>query len=243
MKVLLLAAGKGERLRPLTNNTPKCMLRVEKRPLLEHWVEKLAAAGFRDIAINLHYLPDCVTSYFGTGTKWGVNIHYSIENELLGTGGAIKKLQRFFEDAPFMVIFADNLSDCNLQAIRDFHEQRKALMTMAVCWIEDPTSCGIVGFNDDGRIRQFLEKPKPGEVFSNYINAGIYVFDPKIFDFIPAAGYCDLSLDVLPHLLAQPIYAFSYPGRVLKFDTPADWERSGAMLEEAVAGCGGNQDG
>ncbi|OGS01798.1 MAG: hypothetical protein A3G41_04230 [Elusimicrobia bacterium RIFCSPLOWO2_12_FULL_59_9] len=233
MKVMLLAAGRGERLRPLTDTTPKCMLRVAGRPLLEHWIEKLSTNGFRDIAVNLHSFPDQVTSYFGTGERWGVRLHYSLEEALLGTAGGVKKLESYFELEPFLVTYADNLSSCDLVEFRRFHEKHGGLASMAVCWLEDPSSCGIVEFDDRYRILRFLEKPSPLEVFSHYINAGIYAFEPEIFRYIPDGGCPDFSLHVFPRILEEghSFYAYPYRGYVLKFDRTEDWNRSLVFLE------------
>jgi NDP-sugar pyrophosphorylase family protein len=137
-----------------------------------------------------------------------------------------------FEDERFLVIYADNQSTCGLHEIVGFHGLRDSVATMAACWIEDPRSCGIVGFDAQGRIERFLEKPTAEQVFSHYINAGIYVFTPQIFDYIPANGVSDFSRDVFPQMLAAraPLYAFAYDGYVLKFDTLEDWKKSEVIV-------------
>lgn len=228
MKAMLLAAGCGERLRPLTYRTPKCMLTFAGKPLLEHWIDKLSASGIRDLVINVSHLAEKVTGYFGSGDRWGVRIEYSREPALLGTAGAVRQMRPVLGDARFLVIYADNQSDCGLREILDFHAPRRAVATMAVCRIEDPRSCGIVGLAEDGRITRFLEKPTPEQTFSHYINAGIYVLEPDIFEHIPADGTPDFSREVFPRMLRTdaPLYAFCYGGYVLKFDTFADWHQS-----------------
>ena len=232
MKAMLLAAGRGERLRPLTDTTPKCMLPFEGKPLLEHWIDKLRSFGVRDVVINLYHLPEVVEGYFGSGERWGMRIQYSRERELLGTAGALRQVQPLFEEESFLVIYADSQGTCGLRDIVDFHVRRASVATMAACWIEDPRSSGIVAFDDQGRIERFLEKPAADQIFSPYINAGVYVFEPEIFNYIPANGASDFSRDVFPRMLAAgaPLYAFHYRGYVLRFDTFEDCKRSQAFV-------------
>jgi NDP-sugar pyrophosphorylase family protein len=232
MKALLLAAGRGERLRPLTDTTPKCMLSFEGKPLLEHWIDKLRLFGIRELVINVHHLPETIVDHFGSGDRWNMQIQYSREPELLGTSGALRRVKTQFEDERFLVIYADNQSTCWLADIVEFHDQRGGVATMSVCWIEDPRSCGIVGFDAQGRIKRFFEKPAAEQIFSHYINAGIYVFEPAVLDYIPNGGASDFSRDVFPRMLASgvPLYAFAYDGYVLKFDTFEDWKKSEAIV-------------
>jgi len=232
MKAMLLAAGRGERLRPLTDLTPKCMLPFQGKPLLEHLLMKLRAAGVTEVVINLHHLADAIINYFGQGERWGLNICYSPEKVLLGTAGAVRQVQQFFGGERFLVIYADNYSTCDLNEIVKYHASHGSIATMSACWIDDPRSCGIVGFDSNGRIERFLEKPTSEQIFSHYINAGIYVFEPEIFDYIADDGECDFSRDVFPAMLSRkaPLYAFPYNGYALKFDTFEDWEKSQAIV-------------
>ncbi len=232
MKAMLLAAGRGERLRPLTDTTPKCMLPFEGKPLLEHWMEKLHSFGVRDVVINVHHLAEVIVDHFGSGERWDVQIQYSRERELLGTSGALRQVKSLFEDERFLVIYADNQSTCGLDDIVEFHARSGGAATVAACWIEDPRSCGIIGFDTQGRIERFLEKPTAEQVFSHYINAGIYVFEPAVFDYIPANEVSDFSRDVFPRMLAAraSLYAFPYDGYVLKFDTFEDWKKTEAVV-------------
>lgn len=237
MKAMLLAAGRGERLRPLTDTTPKCMLPFEGKPLLEHWVDKLRSFGVREAVINVHHLAEVIIDHFGSGEHWGIQIQYSRERELLGTSGALRQVKSCFDDQTFLVIYADNQSTCSLRDIVEFHARHGSVATMSACWIEDPRSCGIVGFDDQGRVERFLEKPSAEQVFSHYINAGIYVLEPTIFDYIPTSGVSDFSRDVFPQLLAAKasLYAFPYDGYVLKFDTFEDWKKSEAVVADERA--------
>jgi mannose-1-phosphate guanylyltransferase / phosphomannomutase len=225
MKAMLIAAGRGTRLRPLTDSTPKCMLQFQGKPLLAHWLDKLRVIGITEVVINVHHLADQIMNYFGTGEQWGLNIRYSPEKDLLGTAGAVRQARSILDGV-------------------EFHASHCSIATMSACWIEDPRSCGIVGFDESGRIERFLEKPTSEQIFSHYINAGIYVFEPEIFEYIPAEGECDFSRDVFPAMLVRkaPLYAYSYNGYVLKFDTFEDWKRSEAIVRDhELAGKPGTQ--
>ena len=234
MKAMLLAAGRGERLRPLTEATPKCMLMFEGKPLLEHWLDKLRLEGIREVVINVHHLGDVIVDYFGSGDRWDMRLEYSSEKTLLGTSGALANVKSRFQDGEFLVIYADNQSNCRIGPMIDFHRERRSVATMSVCAIDDPRSCGIVGFDARGRIERFLEKPTAEQIFSHYINAGIYVFTPGIFEFIADGAASDFSRDVFPRMLGAgaALYAYAYDGYVLKFDTFEDWEKSKTIVAE-----------
>ncbi len=188
MKAMILAAGQGVRLRPLTGRTPKCMLPVGGVPLLEHTIRWLGQHGITELVINLCYLPQVVIDHFHDGSDWGVHITYSIEQQPLGTAGGVKNVQRFF-DEPFIVWYGDNLSRCDLHRLVRFHRARRALATMALHYREDVMQSGIVGLDEDDRIVRFVEKPQPGQVFSHWVNAGILFLEPAVLDFIPPAPY------------------------------------------------------
>lgn len=208
-KAMLLAAGRGERLRPLTDDVPKCMVSVWGKPVLEHNIEHLARFGVTELMINLCYLPQVVIDYFGDGERWDVQISYSVEEDALGTAGGVKRVADFFSDA-FFVWYGDNLSYCNLDQLFDLHSQRESIATMALFYRNNPTASGIVGLDDNGKITRFLEKPKPKEVFSNWVNAGIYVLEPKVLNEIPSNKPYDFGKEVFPELLnnGAPLYGY-----------------------------------
>ena len=158
MKALILAAGEGTRLRPLTLTRPKPMLPIGGIPLLELWLRLLVRHGVRDIAINLHYKPDVVTSYFGDGTRWHVRLTYSFEEQALGTAGAVRRLQSFLDER-FFVLYGDVLTDLDLTALAALHERKQAALTAALYRVPRPWECGIVAMDADGRITRFVEKP------------------------------------------------------------------------------------
>ena len=141
-KAMLLAAGRGERLRPLTDKVPKCMVTVWGKPILEHNIERLVQFGVTELVINLCYLPEVVMNHFGDGRRWGLKIAYSIEEEALGTAGGVKRVETHF-DRTFLVWYGDNLSNCNLERLCNLHREKSAKATMALFYREDPTASGI----------------------------------------------------------------------------------------------------
>jgi mannose-1-phosphate guanylyltransferase len=201
VQAMLLAAGQGARLRPLTERVPKCMVRLGGKPLLEYGIRWLKKHGVTDLAINLHHLPETVTEYFGDGRHWGVRITYSLEPEPLGTAGGVKRMATFFQ-GPFFVWYGDNLSTCRLDRLWEHHRSRGGAVTIALHHRDDPTHGGIVGLDAQDRITRFLEKPAPGEVFSRWVNAGIYVLEPAVLQSIPAGRAVDFGRDVFPEMLA-----------------------------------------
>ena len=222
---MILAAGQGTRLRPLTESIPKCMMPIGGKPLLEHTILWLRKYGVTDLMINLHYLPQVVKDYFGDGQRCGVRVTYSVEKEALGTAGGVKNVAWFF-DGPFFVWYGDNLSTCRLDRLWEFHRAKGGIVTIALHYREDPTQSGIVGLDENDRIVRFLEKPRPGEVFSHWVSAGIFVLEPAVLQAIPAEGTPDFGRDVFPGLLAdgQSLYGYRMsPDEDLWWiDTPED---------------------
>lgn len=210
MQGMVLAAGVGSRLEPLTTHTPKPMVPLANRPAMEHILALLANHGISDVAANLWYLPDQIKSYFGDGSKLGVQLRYSEERELMGTAGGVKKLSGFFTET-FVVIAGDALTDVNLTELISFHKRKKALATIAVKPVEDPTHYGVVVTEEDGKIRGFQEKPKPEEALSFTANTGIYVFEPEIMEFIPEGTVYDFGRELFPRLVKEnaPFFAWS----------------------------------
>ena len=202
MKAMILAAGEGQRLRPLTNTTPKPMLPLANRPLLEHIIIYLRNCGVTDFAVNLYHLPTAVIDYFGNGRKWDVTIRYSVEEQLLGSAGGVKKLESFFNDT-FIVYYGDVFTQADLRPMIELHRKSGAAATMGLYQVPDPWNRGIVQLNEDSTIIKFAEKPPRNQVFSNLANAGIYILEPDVFNQIPAEQVYDFGHDVFPNLLAQ----------------------------------------
>jgi len=239
-KAMILAAGLSTRLGPLTDDRPKCMMLLGGKPLLEYTVEWLRDFGVTHIIINLCYLPETIRSYFEDGRTWGVQITYSQEEKPLGTAGGVKKVAWFF-DGPFFVWYGDNLSHCDLDRLHRLHVVEGGLATVALHHRDDPSSqSGIVGLDANGRIVRFLEKPGRDQVFSNWVNAGIFVLEPEVLDFIPEEGCPDFGKDVFPTMLAagQPLYGYllSPEEGLWWIDTPEDLQR----VQKRIAEEGGN---
>jgi NDP-sugar pyrophosphorylase family protein len=203
MRALLLAAGEGRRLRPLTLDRPKPMLPVGGRPLLEHLVDLLRRHGIHEVAINLHYQPRAIVDYFGDGSRSGVSITYSYEPHLVGSAGAVKQLHWFLGSEPFLVLYGDVLADVSLSELIARHNARRCAGTLVLYEVEDPTRVGIVELDEDERITGFVEKPARGEVRGNLANAGIYLLDPSVIDLIPPDVESDFGRDIFPAALER----------------------------------------
>src|SRR5438874_378162 len=197
-----MAGGEGSRLRPLTSNQPKPMLPLVNRPMMEHIVGLLKRHGFDDVVVTLAFMPNAIRTYFGDGSEFGVRMVYATEEQPLGTAGSVRNAMDELDES-FLVISGDVLTDIDLSKIVSFHEERDALATIGLVAVENPLEFGIVITRDDGSIERFLEKPTWGQVFSDTINAGIFVLEPEIFDYIPAGEPVDFSNEVFPKLLAN----------------------------------------
>ncbi len=199
MRAMVLAAGLGTRLRPLTNEITKPMVPVLDRPVMEHIVDLLDAHGFEHVIANLHYFPDSIREYFGA------RLEYRYEPELLGTAGGVRACSAFFGEEPFLVISGDALTDIDLGALAARHRETGGIATLAVKQVPDTREFGVVLHDREGRITGFQEKPSPDEALSDLGNCGIYVFSPEIFDYFPERPFVDWAQDVFPVLLANDV--------------------------------------
>src|SRR3954447_13877828 len=201
MRTMLLAAGLGTRLRPLTYELPKPMVPVLDRPVMAHILDLLHPHGFADVIANIHYFPDEIREYFGD------RVTYSFEEELLGTAGGVRGCAEFLtaEDGPFLIISGDALTDIDLPRLVARHRQAGGIGTLAVKRVADTREYGVVLPDAAGRISGFQEKPDPSEALSDLGNCGIYVFEPEIFDFFPDRPFADWAQDVCPALLENDV--------------------------------------
>jgi mannose-1-phosphate guanylyltransferase len=223
MKAMILAAGKGTRVRPLTYDLPKPMIPILGKPVMAYLIEHLARYGVRDIMINVSHLHEKIEDYFGEGEQFGVSIGYSFEgytNELgiavpdpIGSAGGMKKIQEFggFFDQTTIVLCGDALIDLDLKSALFEHKRKGALasvITKQVPW-ERVSDYGVVVTDDDGRIQSFQEKPKREDAKSNFASTGIYIFEPGVLDLIPADTVFDIGSDLFPMLVERglPFYA------------------------------------
>jgi len=209
MKALLLAAGEGTRLRPLTERLPKPMIPIAGKPILEHNVNFLARWGIREIAMNLHHCPEVVINHFGDGSGFGVDITYSYEPELLGTAGTVKKLERFFEGT-FLVIYSDNLIDIDLNRLLLFHHEHQGIATIVLHYRDDVSQSGVAALDGHDRITNFIEKPKPGLAISHWVNAGVLVLERDVLKYIPCSTPSDFGREIFPSLLKQKKRLYGY---------------------------------
>lgn len=237
MKAMVLAAGRGTRLRPLTDRIPKPMIPIGGRPLLEHVVRLLSHHGFDDLVINLSHLPDVIRDHFGDGSTFDVSIHYSFERDLLGTAGALRPVADHFRGDDFLVYYADNLTNVDLAALWKDHQTSGAVATIGLLWMPESAGRGIVGIDGQDRIDRWLEKPEPHQVFDDYlINGGIYALQPQILDAIPSTEATDFALDVIPKLLAdgEHLCGHRLQGQLLSTDTPERYEATQRAVESGL---------
>ena len=213
MQAVILAGGKGTHLRPLTSVAPKPMVKLFDKPVLEHTIELLKRHGITDIIITLASEAEQVIDYFGGGSRWGVNIQYSLEDIPKGTAGGLRRIQPLLHNT-FLVISGDAVTDFDLTSAVAFHRQSSAIATILLYEAEDPSQFGIVRTDSSGKVSHFRERPKPSEAFSNLINTGIYVLEPEVISCVPYDAVYDFSRDVVPRLLQnqEPFYAFRADG-------------------------------
>jgi NDP-sugar pyrophosphorylase family protein len=233
LRALVLAAGYGERLGPLTAECPKPMIDIGGRPILHYNLELLARAGIREIAINLHYRPDAIRDYFKDGLPHGVAITYVYEPELLGTAGALRNVADWLAGDDFFVIYGDNVSTIDLRKLIGVHREKDADLTIALYAREDRGSSGIAALDADDRITRFAEKPRADDIFSHWVNAGYLIAKPSVLDAIPARTPSDLGRDVFPQLLAggARIYGYRMTEALWWIDSPADYEATKAAFD------------
>src|SRR5277367_269490 len=199
MRAMVLAAGLGTRLRPLTYEITKPMVPVLDRPVMAHILDLLDRHGFEQVIANLHYFPETIREHFGD------RLEYRFEPELLGTAGGVRGCAEFFGEEPFLVISGDALTDIDLGAFVSRHREAGGVATLAVKQVADTREYGVVLHDRDGRITGFQEKPAPEEALSDLGNCGIYLFEPRIFDYFPARPFVDWAQDVFPVLLENDV--------------------------------------
>ena len=195
------------------------MVPIAGKPLLQHHFEYFRQQGITEFILNLHHMPEKITEYFGDGSRFGVKVTYSLETEILGTAGGVKKMEAVLRDGTFLVLYGDNLIRVELAPLLEFHRQRKAIATVALFESPEPWTGGVVETDVTGKVTAFREKPDPKTIAAldpsasssstTLINAGIYLLEPAVLDYIPAGQFFDFGKDVFPKLLAdgQPVYA------------------------------------
>ncbi len=199
MKAMVLAAGLGTRLKPITYEIPKPMAPVLDRPVMAHITGMLERQGFTELIANLHYYPDAIRGYFGD------RLTYRFEEELLGTAGGVRNVRDFFGDDPVVIVSGDALTDTDLNDLVDRHERAGGIATLTVKKVDDTREYAVVIHDADARVQGFQEKPDPAEALSELGNCGIYCFSPEIFDYFPDRPFADWANDVFPALLENDV--------------------------------------
>lgn len=224
-----MAGGEGSRLRPLTINRPKPMVAIANKACLGHIFDLLKRHGIGDAFVTLQYLASVIQDGYGDGGPIGMRLRYSVEETPLGTGGSVRQIGPELDET-FLVISGDALTDIDLGAVMDFHRERKAAATLCLVHVPDPLEYGVVITASDGRIVKFLEKPSWGEVFSDTINTGIYVLEPRVLERYPVGEPFDFSKDLLPLLLAEgePLYGYVAEGYWTDVGSIAEYSRANA---------------
>lgn len=230
MKAMILAGGMSTRLYPLTKEVPKPLVPVAGVPNAVHLIHYLAAYGFTEIAINVHYLAEMIREVLGDGSQFGVRLHYSYEPVLLGSAGGVKAMEAFLRDGePFVVVGCDDLTDLRLDELLAFHARNNAIATIGLVEREEVEQYGVVVTDASGRITGFQEKPKKGTQRSNLVNTGIYAFAPAIFEHIPNAEFYDFGKQVFPALQEARAAFYGYDARRAYWSdigTPEEYRRA-----------------
>ncbi len=216
MRGMIMAAGEGTRLRPLTYARPKALVPVLTVPIMENIVRWLKKSGITEFAVNLHYKGKDIEGYFGDGSRFGVSIIYLREDKPHGTAGAVRLMSDFLKEPndTILVIGCDELIDLDLQEMIRFHKERNALVTISLAWVDDPREFGVAQLDSDGRIIGFVEKPKDWSVGRALVNSGVYLLEPEVLDRIPYGSVYDFGKQLFPELVAEgaPIYGFASNG-------------------------------
>ncbi|MGC9516798.1 MAG: sugar phosphate nucleotidyltransferase [Methanomicrobiales archaeon] len=210
IKTIVMAGGKGTRLRPLTFIRPKPMIPLVNKPIMQYMVERLRSYGFNNMIITLSYMSSHIKRYFKDGSHMNLNIKYSVEPWPMGTGGGVKKVRNFVDDT-FFVISGDVITDVNFNKLLEFHKKKGAIATMVLTHVDDPSHFGIAEMNEENKIVNYLEKPSPERVFSNIANTGTYIFEPEIFNFLDRKrGEVDFSKHIFPELIKENAGLYGY---------------------------------
>lgn len=213
MKAMVLAAGKGTRLFPLTGEVPKPMAPVVDTPIIHHIFELLADHGITEANANVFYLADALLAAYGEESHVnGMSVRLSREEELLGTAGGVKRLQRSFEGGTFVVVSGDALTDVDLGELVSFHQEKGAVATIALHRVYDTSEFGVVELDEESNIKGFQEKPDPKEAISTLANTGIYVLEPGALDYVPEGTLFDFATDVFPKFLENGEKFVGYQG-------------------------------
>lgn len=209
MQAIVLVGGEGTRLRPLTYGTPKPMVPIVNVPFLARTLERLYAAEIRDVILAAGYMPQAIVDYFGDGSQLDMHVTYVIEETPLGTAGAIKNVEPHI-NGPFFVLNGDILTSLDLRAMRQYHHEKGGIGTLHLIRVEDPSPFGCVVHDKSGRVSRFVEKPPRGEEPTNEINAGTYLLEREILDYIPPNRNVSIERETFPQVIAENKALYAY---------------------------------
>jgi len=220
---MILTAGLGMRLRPLTANLAKPALPVVNIPLVFYTIQLLRNAGIREVILNLHHAPETIKKILGRGRKWKMRFQYSYEPKILGTGGGLKNVENFFEDEPFLVINGDTICEIDLKKAIAFHQERDAIATMVLREDKTPEKYGVIGLDSENRIQRFVDLVKPNQKdLRKFMFTGIHIFSPPVFEYIPPLINCCLNRYVYPRMIENHEGVFG-------FETKDFWSDLGTL--------------
>ena len=250
MQAVVLVGGEGTRLRPLTYGTPKPMVPIMNVPFLARTLERLYTAEIREVILAAGYMPQAIVDYFGDGTQLGMKVTYAIEETPLGTAGAIKNVEPHIH-GPFFVLNGDILTSLDLRAMREYHHEKGGIGTIHLIRVEDPSHFGCVVHDATGRVSAFVEKPPEGEEPTDEINAGTYLLEREILEYIPPGQNVSIERATFPEVIAKgkAIYAYTTSDYWLDLGRPEQYLAahrdvlSGAMplaIEPGISGEGGD---
>jgi mannose-1-phosphate guanylyltransferase len=241
MKALILAAGLGTRLRPLTDTVPKALVPISGKPLLAYHLDSLKKHGVDEVIINTHYLADKISEFVDDYSKenCGINITTVFEPTLLGSAGTLLCNRDFFRnERSFFVVYGDNLTNINYSALLNYHEKNNGIVTISAYYEDDPSSKGIIVFDEIQKILRFIEKPAKKDIISNYANAGVYAVNERIFNLLKDMRKTPLDFghDVFPSLLSknEPMYAYKMSEFLLDVGTAENYERAQKEIKKII---------
>ncbi|KHF25631.1 mannose-1-phosphate guanyltransferase [Solemya velum gill symbiont] len=252
MKAMILAAGKGTRVQPITHEIPKPMIPVINQPVMELIISHLKTHGFSDFIVNVSHLAQHIEDYFKDGSRLGVNMAYSWEGhfdgdewvgQAMGSAGGMRLIQdrTGFFDSTFAVLCGDAVIDVDFSEALAFHREKGSIATIIMKQVprDEVSSYGVVVTDDDGRVESFQEKPAPEEAKSDVVNTGIYIFEPEIFNFIPSEGEYDIGSELFPALVeaGAPFYGVTLPFQWIDIGTTPDlWDATEMALNNEIHG-------
>ena len=233
-RAMVLAAGRGTRLAPLTDRVPKPLVPVAGKPLLARILEFLHAGGIEEVVINLHHLGHLIEQEIGDGRRFGLRVRYSWEPEILDTGGGIKQAEPMLGGEPFVVANGDSLLELPLREVMEFHRTRGGIATIVVRPAADAARWGLVELDADDRVRRVVGLPSgtPGHALRGFMFPGLHVFEPRVFEFMDAGVSFGVIRETYPRLLraGEVVQGFVTAARWVTIDTPASLAAAGETL-------------